>query len=343
MRTWNRRLLGAACAAMALWVACSGGSAGNDPDGAGADSGGGDAALTDGDVASDGSTQTDGGVTQSLYCHLLHITPHAEASAERVRIRVWMSDNQGSDVVLTELDEIVGGAVRRTLPMTLTSVAGSWPEPVFGFDGIAESEETAICYDLPPHEPLYFEMRGTVDGQQATGRCGFGPGAGGWPPVVRGACGEQPYADGAIMNVYVDPFAPPPGMTDLSVMVRLVGPATGVVLTPETLIGDDAGQVTSQPIGAGQVFEVIDIRADDPSSGPVFDGNVPAEGRAVFLTLWGDTLLGPEYCLDGDDPFYGAPLLYVQGSGTSDQNGFVWTTSGFSCLTLTLDQDYALP
>jgi hypothetical protein len=35
--------------------------------------------------------------------------------------------------------------------------------------------------------------------------------------------------------------------------------------------------------------------------------------------------------------------LHVQGTGTSDQTAFTWTTSGFSCLTLSLDQDYALP
>ena len=63
----------------------------------------------------------------------------------------------------------------------------------------------------------------------------------------------------------------------------------------------------------------------------------------MFITLWGDALLGPGYCLDGDDPFYGAPKLHVQGSGTSDQANFTWTTSGFSCLTLAPDQDFALP
>lgn len=156
----------------------------------------------------------------SLHCQLMHITPHAEASAERVRIRVWLSDNQGSEVILTEMDEMIGGVLRRTLPMTQTSVAGGWPAPVFGFDGIAEVEETALCLDLPPFEPFYFELRGTVDGQPASGRCGFGAGSGGWPPVVRASCGEQPYADGATMNVYVDPFAPPPGMTEVMVMLR---------------------------------------------------------------------------------------------------------------------------
>lgn len=321
-----------------LGMSCGDSAAGQDdaaqPDGA---------TYTDAAGQQDGSVPNDSGVGPTLHCRLVHITPHAEAAAELVRIRVQMSDNQGSDVVLTELDEVVGGTVRRTLPMVPTSPPGGWPDRVFGFDGIAESEDTALCYDLPGFEPRYFEMRGTVDGQPATGTCGFGPGSGGWPPVVRVSCGEQPVADSAIMNVYVDPFAPPPGATEIMIMLWLNGPATGVVLTPDLLIGDKAGQLNTHTIGTGQTFEPFDIRADDPSSGPVFDGTVGAGGRAVFFSIWANITLGPDFCLDGDDPFNGAPKLHVQGSGTSDQTNFTWTTSGFSCLTLSLDQDHALP
>jgi len=340
MRPLVKTICVGACAG--LVVACSGSATGGDTDATVSDGAVVDSAIADGGGSPDGTAQTDGGTTGSLYCHLMHIAPHAEASAERVRIRVWLSDNLGSEVVLTEMDEIIGGSVARTLPMTQTSEAGDWPAPVFGFDGIAQAEETALCNDLPPFEPFYFEMRGTVDGQPATGRCGFGAGSGGWPPVVRASCGELPYADGAIMNVYVDPMAPPPGMTEIMVMLQLSGPASGVVLQPQSLLGDDAGQVVSQPIGAGEVFEVLDVRADDINSGPAFDGDVPSEGRTVFITLWGDTLLGPGYCLDGDDPFFGAPKLHVRGVGTSDQTSFTWTTFGFSCLTMALDQDFAL-
>jgi len=323
---------------LVLVVSCGDHAAGQD-----------DAGIPDGAINSDAVVQPDSavpddtGVVASLHCRLMHITPHAEANAELVRLRVRMSDNQGSDVVLTELDEVIGGSVRRTLPMTPTSSPGGWSELVFGFDGVAEVEETALCNDLPSFEPLYFEMRGTVDGQPATGRCGFGPGSGGWPPVVRTSCGEAPVADSAIMNVYLDPFAPPPGATEIMIMLWLNGPATGVVITPELLLGDDAGQVTTEAIGTGQTFEVYDVRADDPSTGPTFDGTVAAAGRALFVSIWAHTTLGSGFCLDGHDPFYGAPKLHVQGTGTSDQTNFTWTTSGFSCLTQALDQDFALP
>jgi hypothetical protein len=323
---------------LTLVMSCGDSAAGQDdaaqPDGA-----------THADAAGqqDGSVSNDSGVVASLHCRLMHITPHAEAAAELVRIRVQMSDNQGSAVVLTELDEIIGGTVRRTLPMVPTSPPGGWQDLVFGFDGMAEAEDTALCDDLPGFEPRYFEMRGTVDGQPATGTCGFDMGSGGWPAVVRVSCGEQPVADSAIMNVYVDPFAPPPGATEIMIMLWLNGPATGVVITPDLLIGDNAGQVNTHTIGAGGTFEPYDIRADDPSTGPVFDGTVGVDGRAVFFSIRANITLGPDFCLDGDDPTSGAPKLHVEGTGTSDQTNFTWTTSGFSCLTLSPDQDYALP
>ncbi len=321
-----------------LLASCKGSAAGT-ADGSLSDA----ATTTDGAAQLDGATLNDGGTPASLHCRLVHITPHAEAAAERVRIRVQMSDNQGSDVVLTELDEMVGGSVVRTLSMVPSPGSSGWSTLVFGFDGMAEAGETALCNDLPGFEPVYFEMRGTVDGQPATGRCGFGPGSGGWPPVVRVSCGEQPVADSAIMDVYVDPFAPPPGATEITVMLWLNGPATSVVLSPDTLIGDDAGMITTLGIGTGEPFEIFDVRADDISSGPTFDGTVGTEGRAVFVSLWTPQTLGPELCLDGDDPFYGGPKLHVEGTGTSDQGAFTWITSGFSCLTQTLDQDFALP
>jgi hypothetical protein len=327
----NSRAAFCVCLSLVLVASCKGNAAGGE-----------DANLADASTNADGSTQNDGGVPATLHCRLLHITPHAPAAAELVRIRVLMSDNQGSEVVLTELDEIIGGAVSRTLPMVPSPGTSHWSSLVFGFDGVAETAETALCDDLPPFEPVYFEMRGTVDGQPATGRCGFGPGSGGWPPVVRVSCGEHPVADSAIMDVYADPFAPPPGATELMVMIWLLGPATGVVLTPDTLIADDLGQVNTLAIGTGEVFEVYDVRADDPSTGSAFDGTVGAEGRAVFLSLHSNTTLGPEFCLDGDDPFDGGPKLHVEGTGSSDQNSFTWITSGFSCLTMAPDQDFAL-
>jgi hypothetical protein len=270
------------------------------------------------------------------------VVPQDDGTA-RTHVRVQLSQDGEDEVVLTEMDEVIGGVVQRTLPMIPTTVAGSAYHPVFGYDGEALPAELDLCADLPPVDPLYFEMRGTVGGRPAEGRCGFGPGEGGWPPRVRVACGERPFLDGALANVYEDPMAPPPGMTQLLVELRLTGPDQGVTVEPTTLSGVLLGQTTTLPVGAGSGWDVLDLRADDASSGPAFDGNVPAQGRAVFLTLWGQELLGPELCSDSTDMMETPPLLYLSGTGSGSAGPFEFTTAGHSCRRQTFDMDHALP
>ena len=317
-------------------TACSGRDPGEDRDAAIQD-----ASLPD--AQPDGTVGPDGTIEGGLYCYLAHLVPIADPAAPRTHVRVWLSESSGEEVLLEEMDEVLGGAVQRTLPMTLATLPGTGLHPSFGFDGDTLPGETALCDSLPPVDAFYFEMRGTVGGRPATGRCGFGPGEGGWPPKVRVACGELPFVDGAILNVYRDPIAPPPGTTQIMLELRLSGPATSVMLSPVTLSGVLLGQTASEPVNADP-WELLDLRADDPSTGPAFDGSVPAAGRAVYLTLWGQTSLGADFCMEGlPDPFTQAPLLYVEGAGTSSLGSFTWITAGYSCSTQALDMDHALP
>ena len=85
------------------------------------------------------------------------------------------------------------------------------------------------------------------------------------------------------------------------------------------------------------------MQADSPSFGTAFDGEVPAEGRDVFVSLYGGLILGPEFCDETFDGLAAPPSLYVRGTATGSTGTTDWTTSAWSCVNQSPNQDQALP
>lgn len=294
--------------------------------------------------ASSDAASNDAALSSVLGCYQGRVTSFvASDGSARWRLR-FLATAPKKPFSLDEAQQIVAGDKVSRRTAKLSRVASALTDSaIFGAEVAASAQEQSLCQHLPPIDPFYFLLTGEQEGQPATGVCGHRPGHGGGPRV-RTSCGNWPVVDAAISTVYFDPFSLPAGWVQLSVMLRLVGPAQGVLVTPKAVwaVAPDGSE---HRFDVGSTFTTFDLQSGEPPK-PGFSGTVTASGTVVHLILDAKKTrqqLGDGFCTDGPATTTAPSTLYVEGAVTVSGKTARWVTSGFQCNAQALDVDWAMP